>query len=274
MALSRARRNARAVAVFLVVQMTVFFGGCANRLILFPSRGAVRGAEALERREIAVPAGVLEVWVARSRPAQPVTAYVLAFDGNASRAEFCAPYLASMFADRSVEIWAVNYPGYGGSSGDAELDAMAPSGLAAYDELARVSGGKPVAVYGNSIGTTVALHVAANRPVAGALLQNPPPLRRLILQRHGWWNLWLVAVPVALSVPAELDSVASAERVRVPGVFVTSKDDDTIPPSYQDHVFEAYAGPKRRIFTAGGHNDGAGSAAVEEIRAATAEWMR
>jgi pimeloyl-ACP methyl ester carboxylesterase len=129
-------------------------------------------------------------------------------------------------------------------------------------------------VYGNSIGTTVALHVAASRPVAGTVLQNPPPLRRMILERHGWWNLWLIALPVALSVPGDLDSVASAESVRAPGVFVTSQDDDTIPPSYQDHVFEAYAGPKQRLFTAGGHNAAMSRETVEAIRAAVTEFLR
>jgi hypothetical protein len=40
--------------------------------------------------------------------------------------------------------------------------------------------------------------VAANRPCAGLVLTNPPPLRNMILQRFGWWNLWLLATPVAL----------------------------------------------------------------------------
>ena len=50
-------------------------------------------------------------------------------------------------------------------------------------------------------------HVAANRPVAAIVLQNPPPLRQLILGHYGWWNLWLIATPVALGVPSELDSL-------------------------------------------------------------------
>lgn len=265
---------AKRVAAVVVVQLVVVFAGCADRLMLFPTRDPIAAGDDLERREVATADGALEIWIAHSQPGRPPDSYVLAFDGNGGRAEHCARDVAALFADRSVEIWAMNYPGFGGSSGGAELRSMAPSGLVAHDALVRTAGDAPVVVFGNSIGGTVALHVASQRPVAGVVLRSPPPLRRVILQRQGWWNLWLLAVPVALSVPGDLDAVDSASNVHAPCVFITGTADDIVPPSYQDHVFDAYAGPKRRVFTAGGHNDGLTRATIDEVRAATADFVK
>ena len=105
-----------------------------------------------------------------------------------------------MWNDRAVEIWGMNYPGFGGSAGPARLSKMGPSAVAAFDELERHAGDRPIVVYGASIGAAAALHVAASRPadIAGLILHNPPPLREMILRRFGWWNLWLLAGPVAL----------------------------------------------------------------------------
>jgi hypothetical protein len=95
------------------------------------------------------------------------------------------------------------------------------------------------------------LHVAATRPVAGVILQNPPPLRQFILGGHGWWNLWLLAAPVALSVPHDFDSIANARRCNAPAVFLNAERDGTVPLKYQEKIVAAYAGPKRVIFQRG-----------------------
>src|SRR6185312_16802983 len=100
-----------------------------------------------------------------------------------------------------VEIWSMNYTGYGQSSGSARLSTIAPSALATYDELNRRAAGRPIFVSGHSIGTTAALYVAAHRPVAGLILHNPPPLRQLINGRFGWFDFWIASSRVAAAVP-------------------------------------------------------------------------
>src|SRR5437899_673838 len=77
----------------------------------------------------------------------------------------------------AVEIWAVNYPGFGGSSGPAQLRLIPSAALAAFDALQSKAGTRPIIVFGTSLGATVALHVAAHRNVHGIVLHNPPPLR-------------------------------------------------------------------------------------------------
>ena len=164
-------------------------------------------------------------------------------------------------------------PGYGASPGPARLRAFGAAALAAYDALKQAAGGKPILVFGTSLGTTAALHVAANRPVAGLILQNPPPLRQIILRQFGWWNLWLLAGPVSLQIPAALDSVGNARATRVPCAFLLAGDDEVVRPEYQRLVVDAYAGEKRVIPLPGAHhNDPLDAEQTGRLNAAV-EWM-
>lgn len=251
----------------------MLFGGCANKFILYPSRERL---DANSAKATFIPTGdqKVEVWVDRSPGAAlaPPKAYVIEFTGNATRAEQVATYAALRWGKRPVEVWTVNYPGYGGSGGDAELSAIAPAALAVYDHVAKISGGKPIFLAGNSLGTTAALFLATQRRTAGMILQNPPAIRKLILSRFGWWNLWLLAGPVALQVPSELDSPANAAKVNVPAVFILADDDDFVVPSNQRKVVDAYAGPKREIHMSGGHNDSVHGAAELELQKGI-DWL-
>lgn len=245
---TRKRRVALVLSLFAYA-LLMTFGGCADFLILHPSTHRL-DVPGIVRREVPVGgAEPVEVWTMRSRGAagRAPEAFVLEFVGNASRAEGMAEMVADEWGGRPVEVWAVNYPGYGGSPGPARLKSIAPAALAAYDALRAHAGARPIFVAGQSLGTAAALHVASNRAVAGCVLWSPPPLRDMILKRFGWWNLWLVAGPVALQIPSELDSLRNARNATAPAVFIATGRDTVVPLSYQTKVFHAYAGPKRFI---------------------------
>jgi uncharacterized protein len=235
----------------------MFFGHLPDHLILFPTRAPINAGGAV-RKIIPFENGKLEVWIAQSRRAQQqgsADLYVLRFYGNADRAEHWPAARPEMWNDRAVEIWGVNYPGFGGSTGPARLSKMAPAALAAFDELKRHALDRPVIPFGISIGATAALHVAAQRPVSGLILQNPPPLREMILRRFGWWNLWLLAGPVALQIPKDLDSIANAKAIHAPAIFLLAEKDAVVPPRYHKLVVDAYAGEKHVIQLPGAHHN-------------------
>lgn len=278
---SRRRRRFRRIA-YVTLSLYLFFLGLAglrytDRLILYPSRTTLNVAGT---SRLAVPrpdGGRLEIWTARSPGAAASSrpdAYVLVFTGNAARAELTAEFFAQDWGDRSVEIWAVNYPGYGGSSGDARLKAIPPAALAAYDAL-RAHAGEDAAILveARSIGTTAALCVAANRRVAGCLLHNPPPLKRLLMKRFGWWNLDLLGGPIALTIPPELDAERTAAKVTAPAVFLIAGADAVVPADYQERVVNAYAGEKRVVRLAGAdHVARASGNALAEYESAM-DWI-
>ena len=249
------RRRVVLGAALLCYAVFWMMGGCADHLIIYPSTERIE-THGAERRIVDFEGGALEIWTARSPGAlgEEPRAIVLSFIGNADRAEYVSGEVEE-WGDRPVEMWRVNYPGFGGSTGPARLSRFPVAALAAYDAAAKEANGRPIFVQGMSLGTTSALYVAAHRPAAGLLLRSPPPLRQLILGKFGWWNLWLLATPVALGVPGDLDSLRNAAAVKSPAVFVLIDTDEVIPIKYQRMVASAYGGPSRQVVSeSGGHN--------------------
>jgi uncharacterized protein len=271
------RRLKKSALTFLVVYgaVAMILAGCADRLILFPSREAI-GVPGGKRVEVPGPQGMVEVWTMRSPGAasHEPEAFVLEFVGNASRAEWSVPMTAEAWGQRPVEVWSVNYPGYGGSAGGAKLKSISPAALAVFDALKARAGGRPIFLSGHSIGTAAALSVAARRPVSGLVLINPPPLRQLIIGAYGWWNLWLAAAPVSLQIPEDLDSMKNAGNVKAPAVFILGDLDTVVPPAYHMKVVNAFAGEKQLIHIPdGGHNDAIPSGPLARQHDNSMDWL-
>ena len=276
------------------------FGHLQDRLILFPTRSPIDAGGAV-RKTIPFESGELEIWTAQSRRAQQqgrADVFILRFYGNADRADRWPVMEAEMWNDCAVEIWGVNYPGFGGSTGPARLSSIAPAALAAFVELQRQAASQsvvasavpsgssnlalteaqptaPIVLFGTSIGVTAALHVAASHPteIAGLILHNPVPLREVILRQFGWWNLWLLAGPVALQIPQDLDSIANARASRAPAIFLLAEKDEIVAPRFHQLIVEAYAGEKRIIeLPDAHHNDPIEGNALAEMNDAL-DWM-
>ena len=253
----------------------MFLGHLPDHLILFPTTAPISSGGAL-RKTIPFENGELEIWTAQSRRTHEqrrADVFILRFYGNADRADRWAALEAEMWNDRAVEIWGMNYPGFGGSTGPARLARIGPAAAAAFDELKRHAGDVPIVAFGASIGATAALHVATQRPVAGLILHNPPPLREMILRQFGWWNLWLLAGPVALQVPRDLDSIVNARASRAPAIFLLAERDEIVAPRFHRLVLEPYAGEKRVIALRGAHhNDPIEGAALADLNDALG-WL-
>jgi hypothetical protein len=247
------------LVVGLAYFVVMFFGHLPDHLILFPTRAQINAGDAV-RKMIPFENGELEILTARSQRAHQQgrsDVFILRFYGNADRADRWAAMEAEMWNERAVEIWGINYPGFGGSTGPARLMRIGPAAVVAFDTLRREAADAPIIAYGASIGATAALHVAASRPadIAGLILHNPPPLREMILRQFGWWNLWLLAGPVASQIPRDLDSIANAKASRAPAIFLLAEKDEIVAPRFHRLVVQAYAGDKRVIELRGAHHN-------------------
>jgi uncharacterized protein len=244
----------------------------ADRLVLSPSRDDLF-PYGKTRHFVPWHGGQIEVWRERTAgagsnsyldrgrdladPDEPAC-FILKFNGKAARAERSCLDPLDQWSDVPGEIWSVNPPGYGGSSGKASLRALAPAAEAVFAELVEVAAGRPIFIAANSLGTLSALYLAARHAVTGAIagliLRNPPPLKELIAGKYAWRSLGLSRY-VAREVPSELDAVANAAAATVPAVFLMSGRDTMVPPKYQRLIFRAYAGPRRRVLLPkAGHN--------------------
>jgi len=261
-----------AISFYIV---SILFAHLPDRLILFPTTGPV-DSHGAARKILPFQTGELEVWTARSRLARQndgPEVYVLRFYGNADRADRWVAAEAEAWNERAVEVWGMNYPGFGRSTGPARLNRIAPAALTAFDALRSDACDRPIVLFGASIGSAPALYVAAHRSVAGLILHNPPAVRQIILRQFGWWNLWLVAGPLAAQIPRELDSVANARAVHVPAIFLLAERDEIIAPRFQQLVVDAYAGEKRVIHLRGAqHNSPIEGAGLSDLYNAL-DWL-
>ena len=265
------------VGISIVYLLLMIFGHLQDHLILFPTRTPIDAGGAV-RRTIPFENGELEIWTAQSKRAQQqgrADLFILRFYGNADRADRWVAMEAEMWNDRAVEIWGMNYPGFGGSTGPARLTRIGPASVAAFEMLAHEARDAPIVAFGTSIGVTAALHVTASHPteIAGLILHNPPPLREVILRQFGWWNLWLLAGPIALQIPRDLDCVANARVIRTPAIFLLAEKDEIVAPRFHQLVVQAYAGEKRVIELRGArHNDPVEGTALADLNDAVG-WL-
>ncbi len=251
--------------------VSLSLSGCAETFLLHPSTDPLR-APGAQRETVSFDGGEVEAWV-RHHDGTGSRLFVMELVGNAGRAEHNSFIPTSAFQSRFVEHWRINYPGFGASTGPADLERMGPAMLAVHDAIAERAQDKKVLVLGHSIGAALALFVASKRETAGVVTLNAGSIPSLIIKRHGWWNLWLLATPVWLQVPTSLDAVASAAAVTEKGLYVTSGDDSTIPLDYQRDVCRAHSGQSKEVHRPNaGHNTTIGEAEQVTFNKAMA-WL-
>jgi hypothetical protein len=220
-----------------------------DRIILGPTRHSLTPV-GKSRRNLPLPGvGSLEVWVnrvgvaARARP----DLYLLKFPGTASRAEDPTDAYAHFWPALSIEVWAVNPPGYGGSDGRASLRHIPSMSELAFAAVDRAADGAPVLIAGESLGCVSALYLSARHPVDALVLRDPPPLGEIILGRHPKGPLHRLARALATQLPEGLNTLDNAANSDAPAVMLLSRQDRVVPFEFQQRVAHVYRGPSRHL---------------------------
>ncbi len=251
------------------------FAWMTDRVILEATRHPIP-AEGKSRRVLTLPGvGQLEIWISRVGPDndEGPDIYVLKFPGTASRAEDPTDALAQWWPERCVEIWSVNPPGYGSSSGQPSLRNFPSMSRTALEALRSEADGVPILLYGESLGCVSSLHLAARHPVDGMLLRDPPPLRETMRCRHETGILGWVAGLLSEQIPEELDTIENAARAAAPAVMVLSRQDRVVPFSLQCRVSDAYFGPRQSlVLTEADHGDPPTAVELVEFKVMTS-WL-
>ncbi len=213
------------------------------------------------RLEVPVAPGVTLRGVTVRRPDARLA--VLYFGGNG---EIVGPDAGILWLARQhpFDVYAVNYRGFGPSDGEASLDAVIGDGVAIFDAVAARPeiAGRPILVYGFSLGSCPALTVAGAREVAGIVLQSPPDAAAEVVPHLTsllpWYLRRIARLAPAPEVAAREDQpVLLAPRVRAPLLVLHGDADLSVPIACGRAVFAA-AGSGEKEFVAvpgGGHID-------------------
>jgi hypothetical protein len=159
---------------------------------------------------------------------------------------------------------AIDYRGYGGSTGTPSEQGLRADARAAFDWIRAAAPGSRIAVFGESLGTAPAVALAVDRPVAGVLLNAPfASVRRLFeLKGPPLPYRWLMRDP--------FDSAALIGRIAAPLLILHGTADANVPIAEARRLFAAAQEPKRMIEIAGvGHlaayDRGGKAAALESL---------
>ena len=173
---------------------------------------------------------------------------VLYFGGNAEEVS----WMLDELGDAPGASWMlVDYRGYGLSEGSPGEAALIADGLQWHDHVAALPGvdSKRVFVFGRSLGSGVAVALAAQRPVAGVILATPYDSLASVAKRYYWY------LPVDLLLKHRFDSLALAPGMRQPLLCLIAERDEVIPRVHGERLFDAWGGPKRKILLQeAGHN--------------------
>ena len=141
----------------------------------------------------------------------------------------------------------VDYRGYGSSGGSPSEKALTEDALRWYDQMSHQY--KAIHVFGRSLGSGVAVQLAAQRPVAGVILVAPFDSLVEVGKRH------YPFLPVNWMLRHRFDSVALAPAIKAPLLCIVATDDEIIPAVHSKRLYDAWGGEKRWVGLEGaGHN--------------------
>ncbi|MCL4798440.1 MAG: dienelactone hydrolase family protein [Burkholderiales bacterium] len=194
---------------------------------------------------------MLHGWLKHPRRARPVERFPLVIVFGGVRRE------TSWMIDRArrPDAWGwlfVNYRGYGLSEGAPSEPVVVDDARLVYDYAASRPDvdASNIVVLGRSLGSYVAVRVAATRPARAAILATPfDSLAAIGAKRYPY-------LPLGLLLGERYDSAAVAPSVKAPALFVFAEHDNVTPVENGAALASAWGGPYRTLTLAGARHYG------------------
>jgi pimeloyl-ACP methyl ester carboxylesterase len=174
---------------------------------------------------------------------------ILYFGGNAEDVLYTASEAHRLDAKHFL---ATRYRGYGATPGNPSEANLFADALVVYDHAINQQHVRPenIVVIGRSLGSGVAMHLAANRTLRSLVLITPYDSMTAVAQAQ------FPYLPVRWLLRHRFASDQLAARVGIPVLLLAGADDSLIPPVHASRLQAALgAKAKLHILTNVGHND-------------------
>lgn len=221
-------------------------------LMYFPDRMRTEPAdaglpEAKEEKLITADGETIIVWHIPPRDeTKPVVVY---FHGNGGALNLRARRFSAL-ASQGVGVVGVSYRGYGGSTGSPTEDGLIADGITAYEFAAKLYSPARVALWGESLGTGVAVAIAAESPVAKLVLETP--FTSAVEVGASVYSF----LPVRWLMKDQFRSDLRIKNVKAPVLIMHGDRDSVIPIRFGERLYEMVAGEKKFArFPGGEHYD-------------------
>jgi len=254
---------------WLVTFALVFYAGFVALLFImqraiqyFPEsfRTAPAAAGLPEAEEVVLDTADGErviVWHVPPRGDKPVFLYL---HGNGASLRWRLDRFRALTADGSGLV-ALSYRGYGGSSGHPTEAGLIEDAATAYAFTAARYPPERIVVWGESLGTGVAVAIAAEKPIGRLVLQAPFTSAADIAAQRYWF------VPVRLLMKDQFRSDLSIGKVTAPVLVLHGDRDEVVPFAFGERLYQLINAPKRFVRVAGGGHNDLGDRAVDAAKA-------
>jgi fermentation-respiration switch protein FrsA (DUF1100 family) len=160
-------------------------------------------------------------------------------------------HAAPPFLAAGCSLLIFDYRGYGASQGKPSEQGLYLDGEAVWQWLhSRAEHDKlPASILGKSLGSAVAIHVAAQESPASLILDSALTSMREVVATNAPW------LPRAM-IPSLFESLPRVPHIRCPTLVIHGRQDSLVPLTHGQRIFEALTAPKRlHIIEQAGHND-------------------
>jgi alpha-beta hydrolase superfamily lysophospholipase len=239
------------IALALYVGLTTMVYLAQRSLMYFPDTLHTMPAEAglPEAEEVQLKASdatPIIAWHVAPRDDKPVILY---FHGNGGSLKYRVERFRTLITD-GIGLVALEYRGYGGLGGSPSEQGLIADAEAAYAYAAARYPAQQIVLWGESLGSGVAVALAAEKPVGRVILEAPFTSAVAVGAQHYWY------LPVRLLMKDQFRSDERIAKITAPLLIMHGVHDRTIPYTMGEHLFALANKPKHIArFLDGGHED-------------------
>jgi fermentation-respiration switch protein FrsA (DUF1100 family) len=186
------------------------------------------------------------VWHVPPRDSErPVWLY---FHGNGGALRYRVDRFRELTA-QGEGLVALSYRGYAGSTGHPSEAGLIDDARAAYDFAVKRYSADRVVLWGESLGSGVAIALASERPVARLVLEAP------FLSTVAIAASVYPFVPVRLLMKDQFRSDLRVAKVKAPVLILHGDRDQVVPIASGEQLYKLITSPKRFVRIAGGEHE-------------------
>lgn len=192
--------------------------------------------------------------------------HIVILHGNAGNIE-SRVYRFQFLLDQGYSLLLIEYRGYGDNPGrPTESNLIADSALALEWLFKQGVSSEEIILFGESLGSGVAIALAAQYPVKGLIFDGAFSSIAEVGQSA------YPFLPVRWLVKDTWDSKSRIQKVHSPLLFIHSRKDSVVPFRFAQRLFQAANEPKRHVWLE--HSDHNDNLEVESVRKSIFDFLQ
>ena len=179
---------------------------------------------------------------------EPPKGVVLYFHGNKQNVERYAPF-STHFTRNNYEVWMIDYPGFGKTTGDLTEENLYNDAKLFYKLASSRFSKDSIIIYGKSLGTGIASHLAAYRDCRQLILETPYTNMADVMSSFAF------IYPTRLMSKYEFPTLSNLDKIKVPVSIFHGTKDELIPYRLSAKLKKHFPGIDLTTIEKGKHNN-------------------